>query len=220
MIGSRALPAALALVALPLAAHTQTCLGLASFSAGTKQLAGTAELADDAQAYTGTLTFGSLARAFGGLSLGTISYDAFDGNTTTVGAALGVQIPVVSSGRVQMCPGIGVVFGFGPDNVRGSGADLSSRAEFLGVQLGVAAGDSPRFRIVPTIGAAYAHAKVDIAGGMLSSTDDVYGVLTLGVGLVIGSRLSILPAVDFTDGRDNEDPTFTVAVALNFGRRR
>jgi hypothetical protein len=221
MVGSRTLLAALALVTVPLAAHTQTCLGLAPFSAGRVQLAAIGEFGNDARAYTGTLTFGSVASAFGGVSVGTISYDALSGGTTTVGVSVGLQIPIGTGARVQMCPGLGVVFGFGPDNIGGSGADLSSRAEFLGVQVGVSAGSSPRLRIVPTAGAAFAHTKVDVEGGMFSGLDesDVYGVFTLGFGLVMSS-LSIQPGVDFTAGLEDNDPTFTVVVAVNFGGRR
>ena len=218
MIGSRTLVAALALLAVPLVAHAQTCLGLAPFSAGRMQLAATGEFGSDATAYSGSLTFGSLRRAFAGVSVGTISYDAFDGNTTTVGVSVGLQIPIGTGTRVQMCPGLGVVFGSGPDNIGGLGSELSSRGEFFGVQLGVSAGSNPQLRVVPTAGAAFAHTKVDL-GSMSSTRDDVYGVITLGVGLVMSS-LSIQPGVDFTVGLDDNDPSFTVVVALNFGRRR
>lgn len=221
MVGSRTLVAALAMVVVPRIAHAQTCLGLASFSAGTKQIAGTAEIANDAQAYTGTLTFGSLARAFVGLSGGTISHEAFEGNTTTIGVSIGLQIPVGTGARVQMCPGLGVAFGFGPDNIGGFGTDLSTRAEFFGLQLGVAGGGSSGFRVVPTAGAAIAHTKADFEGGMFSATDhsDVYGVFTFGIGLVMNA-LSIQPGVDFTAGLAGNDPSFTLVVALNFQRPR
>jgi hypothetical protein len=219
MISSRTLAAALALVALPVAAHAQTCLGLAPFSTGSKQLAASGEFTNDLQGYSGTLTFGSISRAFAGVSVGTISYDSFDGNTTTVGVSLGLQIPLVGD-RVQMCPGLGVAWGFGPDNIMGFGIDASSRAEFFGVQLGVSAGNSPTFRVVPTAGAAVAHSKIDFEGPMpFPGESEVFGVITLGVGLVMNT-LSIQPGVDFTVGLEDDEPNFTVVVALNFGRRR
>lgn len=237
MINSRTLLAALALAASPLAAHAQTCLGLAPFSAGTKQVAGSAGFTSDAHAFTGTLTFGSIARAFVGLSGGTISYEAFDGNTTTVGVSLGLQIPISTGARVQLCPGLGVLWGFGPDNISGFGTDLSSRAEFFGLQVGISVGDGPTYRFVPTVGAAVAHSKIDFEGGMFSGEDEpeVYGVITVGVGLVKSSWLSIQPGVDFTfcppralSGGGarcvgvglSDEPTYTVVLALNFGRRR
>jgi hypothetical protein len=75
---------------------------------------------------------------------------------------------------------------------------------------------------VPTAGAAVAHSKVDFEGPMPIFPDEseVYGVITLGVGLVMNS-FSIQPGVDFTVGLEEDDePNFTVVVALNFGRRR
>src|SRR5688572_12081083 len=68
MINSSTLAAALALVALPAAAHAQTCLGLAPFSTGIMQLAASGEFTNDLQGYSGSLTFGSISRAFAGVT--------------------------------------------------------------------------------------------------------------------------------------------------------
>jgi hypothetical protein len=215
---SRVLGIAITLLATPLVADAQTCLGLASFSAGRVQLAASGDFGNDSKAYAANLNFGSPAGPFAGVSVGTVSYDDFDGNTTTVGAQFGWQAPLGTGNRIELCPAAGATYGFGPDNIEGSGTDLSAWTAFFGLQLGMSAGSNPQLRIVPTVGAALAYSKVDFEGGFLGGLeeDDTFGVFTLGLGFVLNSRVSILPSVDIPVGLEDADPAFGVTLGVNF----
>jgi hypothetical protein len=215
---SRILAIALTVLATPMVANAQTCLGLAPFSAGRVQLAASGDFGNDSKAFTGNLSFGSTTGAFGGVSVGTVSYDDFDGNTTTVGGQLGWQLPIGTENRIELCPVGGAGYGFGPDNIEGSGTDVSSWGAFFGLQLGFATGTNPQFRIVPTVGAAVAYSKFELDGGFLSGfeEDDTFGIFTLGLGFVVNTRVSILPSVDVPVGLEDADPVFGIAVGVNF----
>jgi hypothetical protein len=215
---SRTIAVAITLLATPLVLDAQTCLGLAPFSAGRVQLSASGDFGNDAKAVTGTLTFGSTSGAFGGVSVGTISYDDFDGNTTAIGAQLGWQVPLGTATRVELCPVAGAAYGSGPDNFLGSGSDLSSWSAGFGLQLGFSTGSNPQFRIVPTAGAALAYSKLEFEGGFLDGEeeDDTYGLFTLGLGFVVNTRVSILPSVEIPAGLEDADPTFGITVGVNF----
>jgi hypothetical protein len=215
---SRILAIAITLLATPLGAHAQTCLGLAPFSAGRVQLAASGDFGNDSKAFAANLGFGSATGPFAGVSVGTVSYDDFDGNTTTLGAQLGWQSPIGTENRIELYPAAGATYGFGPDNIEGSGTDLSAWTAFFGLQLGISAGSNPQFRIVPTVGAALAYSKVNFEGGFFGGIeeDDTFGIFTLGLGLVVNSRVSILPSVDIPAGLEGADPSFGVVLGVNF----
>lgn len=215
---SRILTAVVAGLALPMVSEAQTCLGLAPFSSGGVQIGASGDFGNDSKAFSGNLTFGSAKGAFAGVSVGTISYDGIDGNTTAVGASVGWQAPLGTDSRIQVCPGFGAARGFGPDNIEGSGADLSTWAAFAGMQLGVSTGTNPQLRIVPTAGAALVLSTLELDGDMGGGPDemDTYGLLTLGLGFVLSSRVSVRPAVDVPVGLEDADPTFSILVAINF----
>lgn len=215
---SRILAIALTLLATPIVVNAQTCLGLAPFSAGRVQLAATGDFGNDSKAFAANLSFGSSAGAFGGVSVGTVSYEEFDGNTTTLGGQLGWQVPIGTENRVHLCPVGGAGYGVGPDNIEGSGTDLSSWTAFFGLQFGFATGSNPQFRIVPTAGAALAYSKIELDGGLLGGFEesDTFGIFTLGLGFVVNTRVSILPSVDVPVGLEEADPVFGIAVGVNF----
>lgn len=217
-LASRTLAAALAVLAAPVMANAQTCLGLAPFSAGRVQVGVSGDFGNDAQAYSGSLIFGSDTGAFGGVFVGTISYDAFEENTTAVGGSAGWQVPLGTNARAQLCPGAGVAFGFGPNTIGGSEVNLSNHNAFVGLQLGISAGSG--FRMVPTGGVALVYSKVDWEGGYFGGEQrtDLYGLITLGVGFVVNSRVSIQPGVDVPVGLEEADPGFSIMLAVNFGR--
>lgn len=215
---SRMIVAAVAVLATNVVADAQTCLGLAPFSAGRVQLGASADFGNDAQAFTGSLAVGSPAGAFGGVLIGTVSYDDVDQNSTGVGGQLGWQLPIGTDGGVQLCPVGGVVYSFA-DDIEGSGTDVSSWNVLFGLQLGVATGTNPQFRLVPTAGAALAYTKTKVEGFLNFEDDETFGILNFGLGFVVNSRVSILPSVDIPVGLEDADPVFGIAVAVNFGRR-
>lgn len=213
---SRVIALAITLLVTPLVVQAQMCLGLAPFSAGRVQLAASGEFGKDSDAFAANLTFGSATGPFAGVSIGTVSYDDFDGNTTIVGAQFGWQAPIGSENRIELCPAAGAAYGFGPDNIEGSGTDLSAWTAFFGLQLGISAGSNPQFRIVPTVGAGLAYSKLDLEGGFFGGVeaDETFGIFTLGIGFVVNSRVSILPSVDIPTG--GPDPSFGVLLGVTF----
>jgi hypothetical protein len=218
ILRSMLVAAALVGLATPVVGEAQTCLGLAPFSAGPVQIGGTGDFGNDSKALAAGVTIGSTSGAFGGAFLGTVSYDAFEENTTVVGGSLGWQVAVGKSGRAQMCPGVGVAIGRGPENISGSRANLSSQSAFVGFQIGIFAGE--QLRLVPTAGVALVYSKVDFDGSYFGQGQrtDVSGLIDLAVGLVI-SRVSIRPSVDIPIGLEGADPSLGIMVAINFGRR-
>jgi hypothetical protein len=219
ILPSRILTAVVAALAVPMVSGAQTCLGLAPFSTGRVQIGATGDFGNDTKAYSGSLTFGSGRGAFGGVFVGTVSYDAFDENTTVVGGSAGWQVPLGTSGRAQLCPGVGVAFGFGPNTIGGSEVNLSSQNGFVGLQAGIFAGDD-LIRLVPTAGVALVYSKVDWEGSFFGGEDrtDLYGLIDLGVGIVVSSRMSIRPSIDIPVGLEGADPSLGIMVAINFGR--
>ena len=209
---------AVALLAIPTVADAQTCMGLAAFSSGRVQIGGSADFGNDAKTFTGSLAFGSPAGAFGGVSIGTTSYEDVDGNSTDIGGQLGWQLPVGTRGGVHLCPVAGAVHSAG-DDMDELGTDVTSWSAFFGLQLGVATGAKPQFRLVPTAGAALAYGKSKIESGFINFEDDeTFGILSVGVGFLVNSQLSMLPSINIPVGLEDVDPVFRIMVAVNFGR--
>lgn len=207
--------AAAALLAIPTVADAQTCTGLAPFSAGRVQLGASADFGKDAQAFTGSFTVGSPAGAFGGVLIGTVSYDETDDKSTGVGGQLGWQFPIGTGGGVELCPVGGVVYSFA-DDVGGSGTDVSTWNFVFGLQLGVRAGANPQFGLVPTVGAALAYTKAEYEGFLNFEDDETFGILSLGLGFIVISRVSILPSIEIPVGLDDSDPVYGIMAAVNF----
>jgi hypothetical protein len=79
-------------------------------------------------------------------------------------------------------------------------------------------GSNPQFRVVPTVGAALAYSKLELEGGFFGGLeeDDTFGIFTLGLGLILNTRVSILPSVDIPVGLEDADPAFGVMLGVNF----
>ena len=208
--------AALALLA-PRVVDAQLCMGLPAFSAGRVQIGAAADFGNDAQAFIGTLSVGSPAGPFAGVLIGTVSYDDVDGNSTAIGGQLGWQLPIGTASRVQLCPVAGVVRSFADDL---GGAEVASWDVVFGLQLGVPTGASSQFRIVPTAGAALAYTKARFEAGIINfEEDETFGILSLGLGLLLNARVSLLPTVEIPVGLDDADPVLGIMLAVNFGGR-
>lgn len=215
---SKTMVAAIAMFATAAVADAQTCMGLAPFSAGRVQIGASADFGKDAQAFTGSLTVGSPTGPFGGVLIGTVSYDDTDDKTTGGGGQLGWQLPIGTDGGVELCPVGGVVYSFA-DDVGGSGTDVSTWNVVFGLQLGVRTGANPQFRLVPTAGAALAYTKAKFEGFLNFEDDETFGILSLGLGFIVNSRVSILPSIEIPVGLDDANPVYGIMAAVNFGRR-
>lgn len=206
-----------AAVSAPAAA--QTCLGLASHSAGQMQVAGNASFSDLTNAFGGTFGYGLPSGVFGKAGVATTSYDGVDGSAIDLGAQVGYQMSVGKA--AQICPVASLGLGMGPKDIDAAGSDLSSRQGTLGVAVGTSMSASPRMQIVPaaSLGLAYRSEKIEDATGSLDASE-TYGQASLGVGVVFNSNITVRPSVSIPLGSDfSNDPTFGLTMGINFGRK-
>jgi hypothetical protein len=206
-------------LALPLLlgskAAAQACAGMPSFSSGPMQITAGGSFADGTSSFGGTFGYGRPAGLYGKAALGTTSYDGLDGSSLDFGVGGGYQIPLQSSRKAELCPIASLSFGSGPNDVLGSGADMSTRNIAFGAALGAQVGNSPQMQILPNASFQFANTRLeidDVAGS------ESYGLLTLGTGFVFNSRFSLNPSISLPVGSDVYDTSFGINGAINFGR--
>ena len=216
----RALLLSLALtLSLGARAAAQTCSGMPSFSAGQLQATAGGSFADGASSFGGTFGYGVPKSFYGKAALGTTSYDGFDGSSLDFGLAGGYQIPLQASRTAEVCPVASLSIGSGPDDVLGSGTDMSSRTFAFGAALGAHVGNNPQLQIVPNASFQFANTRVELDDGEDSlSGSESYALLTLGTGFVFNSRYSLNPSISIPVGLDGSDTSFGLAGAIHFGR--
>lgn len=205
--------------ALAARSAAQTCTGMPSFSAGQMQVTAGGSFADGASSFGGTFGYGVPKSFYGKAALGTTSYDAFDGSSVDFGLSGGYQIPLQSSRTMEVCPVASLSVGSGPNDVLGSGVDMSSRTIAFGAALGAQVGNSPQLQIVPNASFQFANTRLSIDDGTDSASgSESYGLLTLGTGFVFNSRYSLNPSISIPMGLDGSDASFGLAGAIHFGR--
>lgn len=216
----RALLLSLALtLAIGARAAAQTCTGMPSFSAGQLQATAGATFADGTSSFGGTFGYGVPKSFYGKAGLGTTSYDGLDGSSFDFGLAGGYQIPLQASRTAELCPIASLSIGSGPNDLLGTGADLSSRTFAFGAALGAQVGNNPQLQIVPNASFQFANTRQEIDDGTDSiSGSESYGLLTLATGFVFNSRYSLNPSISIPVGLDGSDASFGLAGAIHFGR--
>jgi hypothetical protein len=206
-------------LALPLLlgskAAAQACAGMPSFSSGPMQITAGGSFADGTSSFGGTFGYGRPAGLYGKAALGTTSYDGLDGSSLDFGVGGGYQIPLQSSRKAELCPIASLSFGSGPNDVLGSGADMSTRNIAFGAALGAQVGNSPQMQILPNASFQFANTRLEIDDAAGSES---YGLLTLGTGFVFNSRFSLNPSISLPVGSDVYDTSFGINGAINFGR--
>ncbi len=210
-------------LALPLLlgskAAAQACAGMPSFSSGPMQITAGGSFADGSSSFGGTFGYGMPTGLYGKAGIGTTSYDAFDGSSFDFGVGGGYQIPLHTSRRAELCPIASLSFGSGPNDVIGSGVDLSSRNIAFGAAVGALVGHSSQMQILPNASFQFANTRLEIDDGTTSTAgSESYGLLTLGTGFVFNSRFSLNPSLSIPMGLDGSDVSFGVNGAINFGR--
>ena len=196
-------------------AAAQACAGMPSFSSGPMQITAGGSFADGASSFGGTFGYGRPAGLYGKAGIGTTSYDGLDGSSFDFGVGGGYQIPLQSSRKAELCPIASLSFGSGPNDVFGSGVDMSTRNFAFGAALGAQVGNSPQMQILPNASFQFANTRVEIDDAAGSES---YGLLTLGTGFVFNSRFSVNPSISIPMGLDGSDASFGLAGAINFGR--
>jgi outer membrane autotransporter protein len=204
-------------------AVAQTCQGLASFTAGQLQVAGSAQFAEFSNTWGANVTYGMPSGIYGGLALSTESFDNDGGSSLGIGANAGYQMKLGQSGKLNLCPVARLALGMGPDD---EDADINSgqtHAHF-GLALGTEMGSTRQMRIIPTAGLGLQYSKLKIEdtspGGETAEASETYGLARVGVGFVFNQQISVRPTIDIPVGSDiNNDPTFGLTVGYNFGSK-
>ena len=210
-------------LALPLMLGTraaaQTCVGMPSFSSGQMQVAAGSSFADGASGFGGTFGYGAPKALYGKAGIGSTSYDGLDGSSFDFGVGAGYQIPLETTRTAELCPVANLSIGSGPNDIAGSGVDLSSRTFSFGAAVGALVGNGSRMEILPNASFQFANSRATIDDGVTSlSGSQSYGLLTLGTGFVFNSRFSVNPSVSIPMGLDGSSTSFGLAGAINFGR--
>ena len=216
----RALLLSLALtVTLGARAMAQTCTGMPSFSAGQMQVTAGGAFEDGASSFGGTFGYGVPKSFYGKAGLGTTSYDGLDGSSLDFGLSGGYQIPLQSSRSMEVCPVASLSIGSGPNDILGTGTDMSSRTFAFGAAMGAHVGNNPQLQIVPNASFQFANTRQELDDGTDSvSGSESYAMLTLGTGFVFNSRYSLNPTISLPIGFDGRDASFGLAGAIHFGR--
>lgn len=211
--------AALATLAIT-GAEAQTCEGRPGRGAGNVVLGAGFTSGDDASQFSVGIS-GLGTSAYGGASIGSISYDNVSGSTTTVGGDLGYQLAAGTTGRAQLCPWFGVEFGFGPNDIEGTGVDLSIRSFSAGLSWGFRAVESADFAMIPSLSAGVASASVKLSDGVDELTEsDTFGQIGLGIGFVFAKQFSIKPSITIPVGLEGADARLGVSASLAVGTKR
>lgn len=213
--------ALLAIVKSPAAA--QTCQGMASFSHGQLQVAGSAQFPEAAKVWGGSLTYGMPSGLYAGADISNTSIDNDGGSSLGVGAHAGYQMKLGRTQKLALCPVANLALGMGPDN---DAADINSSqtSANFGFALGTEMGATQQMRIIPTAGLGLQYSKFKVEdtspGGQTFEASETYGLARLGVGFVFNQQISVRPTVDIPVGSDlQNDPTFGVSVGYNFGSK-
>jgi len=215
-----ALSLALPFTLLATTAAAQTCVGMPSFSTGRMQLSAGGNFQDGASGFGGAFGYGTpKAGLYGKAGIGSTSYDAFSGSSFDLNLGGGYQIPLQTSRVAELCPVASLSIGSGPNNIFGSGVDMSSRTFAFGASVGGLVGHSPRVQIVPNASFQFANTRSTVDDGTTSASgSQSYGLLTLSTGFVFSSRFSVNPSISIPMGLDGSSTAFGLAGAMNFGR--
>ena len=210
-------------LALPLMlggkAAAQTCVGMPSFSSGRMQVAASTTFADGANTFGGTFGYGVPKNFYGKAGIATTSYDGLDGSSFDLNLGGGYQMPLKSSRTSELCPVANLSLASGPNDIGGTGIDMSSRTLSFGAAFGTQVGNSQQMQILPNASFQFANTRLTMDDGTDSASgSESYALLTLGTGFVFNSRYSLNPSVSFPIGFEGSDASFSLAGAIHFGR--
>jgi hypothetical protein len=173
---------------------------------------------DDYSSYGAGLNFGTARGLYGGAQIANNDYDFIDESGLWIGAGGGYQMRPAKAG-FQICPVAAIGFGLGPDDIGGSGTDMSVRQFSAGAIIGMVAHRTRNFRIIPTGGLSIVNAKVtlDSPAGSADASDTFFA-LDLGAGFLFNSVWTIRPMLSIPFGDDGRDESLALGVSYNFGR--
>ena len=214
--------AALAVLGILLAAvpaPAQMCEGLASFSGRPVQVYGAGGFKSDSRVVAGGVALGGTG-AFLNFESGTIQIDAFNRSAYQTAVGVGYQVALNQKGTAQLCPLANWTHLWGPDNVLGTGLDYNEQHSTLGAMAGFVAARRGRLAVIPTAALAFmltSSQLADTSGHAVSSTSMMFGMVGLGVGLVLDEQVTIRPALEIPVGGMG-GPAFQIMLGVNLGK--
>ena len=187
--------------------------------AGRCRSAAGGQFADGTSSFAGTFGYGQPKGLYGKAALGTTSYDGLDGSSLDLGATGGYQVALKTAKPAEFCPVASLSIGSGPNDVAGTGIDMSSRTFSFGAAVGAVLSQTRRCRSCPTrASSSPTPASRWTTAPTSASGSESYGLLTLGTGFVFNSRYSLNPSINIPVGLDGSSTSFGLAGAMNFGR--
>jgi hypothetical protein len=200
----------------------QTCRGLAPLSATPIQVTGTGAVTNGSTSVAAGFAADVPMLVFGGVEVGTTAMEAFGKSTLDLGASLGYQLDLETSGRFQLCPIASIGFQVGPNNTFDSDVDRSAVSTRLGITAGASIAVRSEVELVPAIGLAWA-SRTDKAqnssGVNLFRISNSYAIAQLHLGIILRRNLSLRPSVEVPIGIEGSDPAIGLTLGYNFGRR-
>jgi len=195
----------------------QICAGSTSFAGGPLRVSGSAAVTTHAHGFGVGLTLGGPVTFFG-VSLGTTHFDALNGSSFDVAAGGGYELPVDQRGRVQLCPVVAVGHLSGPNNT--PYGDYAETDVTASLRLGAVAMEARHVRLIPTLDLGFEHTQQTFSrlGSPSITASHGFGVLTLGVGVVFGKTVTVLPEALVPIGLAGGSAAFGLGFAANFGR--
>jgi hypothetical protein len=199
-------------------ADAQLCAGAPSFTAGKLQVGGQLVSNDDYSSYGIGLNLGTARGLYGGGQLANNDYDFVEESGMWIGASGGYQMPVSAQG-FQICPVAALGFGMGPDDIGGSGTDMSVRQFSAGAIIGKVVHREGNFQIIPSGGLSIVNTKVTMEnGGVSDDESDTFFSLDLGAGFLFNQVWAIHPMLSLPFGDDGRDESLSLGVSYSFGR--
>jgi hypothetical protein len=191
---------------------------MASFASGRMRVAPAVSFADGSTSYGGGVGYGAPRSFYAGAGFATTDYDGVGASADNLNLNAGYQVPIEGA-RAELCPLASLSLGWGPNDVLAPGADISNRTIAAGAAFGILVGRGSLVQFVPNASFVLASTRLTVDDGTSSvSGSEGYGALTLGTGLVLGSRYSLNPSVTIPVGLGGADPSFGLSAAIHFGR--
>lgn len=201
-------------------AEAQLCQGAASFRNGPIRLGAGLTVNSDAQSYGGQIAIGTPSGPFVSGTLSGVQVKDVSGTGVVAGGEAGFAADLNPRRTAQFCPLVGFQYQSGPDIDTGFGmASFSAHAFSFGGSIGGVALSNPGFDFVPFVGAVYVLSQTNASfSGISASSNDHYGVVTVGAGFVLSKVLTIQPAAEIPVGLKGSRTSFALAFGFNFGQ--
>ncbi|HEY3279741.1 MAG TPA: hypothetical protein VGJ83_04445 [Gemmatimonadales bacterium] len=213
----------LALLAAP--TRAQLCAGRAAFADGRAQVAGGADL-EDFRTVVSEVAIGT-ARGYGQVSFGTIHVPELGGSALGLSVLAGSQVPMDRAGTWHFCPVGSVSIALGPNNldVNGNGTVIIDAKEMhfvFSLNVGAIAARVGEVQLIPTgsLSGVAAHAWLkDQRGETTASTTEYFGVVDLGIGVLVQRVVSFRALASILLGLDGASTGYEISASVNFGKR-